>query len=103
MLLILNVFFSNFGLGRDYTWVDLILGDQQLAPLVPHHLHDDGDGVDGDTVEGIQHGLLAEPKVETEPAKRDPANPLGFRWRVPLLWVDNPYGVLALSRDKLDA
>ena len=24
-----------------------------VEPLVPHHLHDDGDAVDGDAVEGI--------------------------------------------------
>ena len=27
------------------------------TPLVPHHLQDDGDVVDGDIVEGIQHGI----------------------------------------------
>ena len=32
-------------------------------PLVPHHLQDDGDAVDGDAVEGIQHGLPTEPEI----------------------------------------
>ena len=59
------------------------------TPLVAQHLHDDVDAVDGDTAEGLQHRLRAKP-VELEPA-----NPLGFRWRVPLSWVNNPYGVLA--------
>ena len=30
-----------------------------VTPLVPHHLHDDGDAV-----EGIKHGLPDEPEVE---------------------------------------
>ena len=55
------------------------------APPVPHHLHHDGDAVDGDAVEGIQHGLPTEL-----------TDPLGFGWRVPLSWVHNPSGVLAL-------
>ena len=38
------------------------------TPPIPHHLHDDGDVVDGDAVEGLQHGLPAEP-----------IDPLGFR------------------------
>ena len=63
------------------------------APPVPHHLHDDGDAVDGNTVEGIQYGL------PTESAEREPVDSLGFRWRVPLSWVYNPSGVLALYRD----
>ena len=29
------------------------------TPPVPHHFHDDGDAVDEDAVEGIQHGLLS--------------------------------------------
>ena len=45
------------------------------TPLVPHHLHDDGD-----PVEGIQYGLPAEPEVQGKPAKREPVDPLGFRW-----------------------
>ena len=64
------------------------------TPLVPHHLHDDGD-----PVEGIQYGLPAEPEVQAKPAKREPVDPLGFRWRVPLSWVHNPFGVLTLYRD----
>ena len=31
------------------------------APPVPHHLHDDGDVVNGDAFEGLQHGLPVEP------------------------------------------
>ena len=49
---------------------------QSAAPPIPHHLHDDGDAVDGDAIEGIQHGL---------PVKND------------------PFCVLALYRDQLDA
>ena len=33
------------------------------APPVPYHLHDDGDVVDGDSVEVIQHGLPAKHEV----------------------------------------
>ena len=33
------------------------------TPLVPHYLHDDGNVVDGDAVEGIQHGLPTKPEV----------------------------------------
>ena len=73
------------------------------TPLVPHHLHDDGDAVDGEVVEGIQHGLPIEPEVQAKPTERESADPLGFRWRVPLSWVHNPFGVLALYRDQLDA
>ena len=69
---------------------------QPTAPPVPHHLQDDGDAIDGDVVEGIQQGLLTEPEVQAQPAKRELANPLGFRWRVPLSWVHNPSGLLAL-------
>ena len=64
------------------------------APPVPYHLHDDGDAVDGEAVEGIQHGLPVEPEVKAEST-----NPLGFHWRVPLSWVHNSSGVLALYRD----
>ena len=42
---------------------------RSTAPPIPHHLHDDGDAVDGDAIEGIHHGL----SVECEPA-----DPLGF-------------------------
>ena len=62
------------------------------APLAPHHLHDDGNVVDGDTIEGLHHGLPTEPKL----VELKPADPLGFRWRVPLSWVHNPSSVLAL-------
>ena len=64
------------------------------TPLVPHHLHDYGDAV-----EGIQHGLPVELEVQAESAKHEPTDPLGFHWRVPLSWVHNPSGVLALYRD----
>ena len=73
---------------------------QPTTPLVAQHLHDDGDAVDGDATEGLQNESPAEPKAEAE---LEPANPLGFRWRVPLSWVNNPYGVLALYQDQLDA
>ena len=43
------------------------------APPNPHHLHDDGYAVDGDAVEGIQHGLPIGPKVQAKLAY-----PLGF-------------------------
>ena len=66
----------------------------------PHHLHDDGNAVDGDVVEGIKHELPAKPEVQAE---REPVDPLRFRWRVPLSWVHNPSSVLALYRDQLDA
>ena len=36
--------------------------ERPATPLVPHHLHDDGDAVDGDAIEGIQHGLPTKPK-----------------------------------------
>ena len=41
---------------------------------------------------------MAEPEPEPEPAL-----PLGCRWREPLTRVHNPFGVLLLYRDKLDA
>ena len=62
------------------------------APSVTQHLHDDADPVDGNTVKGLQHGL---------PAK--PTDLLGFRWRVPLSWVNNPFNVFTLYRDQLYA
>ena len=42
------------------------------APSVPHHLHDDGDAVDGDVVEGIQYGILVALEVQAEFAEREP-------------------------------
>ena len=48
------------------------------APLVPQHLHDDADAIDGDIAEGVHHGLQAELELEL-------GDPLGCRWRVPLL------------------
>ena len=54
------------------------------TPPVPHHLHDDGDATDGDVVEVIQHGLPTESEVQAQSAKRESANPLRFRLRVPL-------------------
>ena len=50
-----------------------------VAHPVPHDLHDHGNVVDGDTVEGIQHGLPTEPKVQVELAEHESANPSGFR------------------------
>ena len=68
------------------------------APLVPHHLQIDDDAID----EGLQHGLPVEPKVEAKPVELELVDLLGFRWRVPLSWVNNPFGVLTLYRDQLD-
>ena len=79
------------------------------APLVTHALHDDNvdvvDGdlakdVDGDLAKDVDDGLPVKPAVEQEP---EPALPLGCRWRVPLTWVHNPFDVLLLYRDQLDA
>ena len=62
------------------------------APPVAHAKHDDDvDVVDGDLAEAIDDGLPVEPVVELEPK---PALSLGCRWRVPLTWVQNPFGVL---------
>ena len=74
-----------------------------VEPLVPHYLHDDGDAVDGDRGEGIQHGLPTKPKVQAEPVEHELADPLGFCWQVPLSWVHNLSSVLALYQDQLDA
>ena len=52
---------------------------QPTAPIVPHHLHDNGDAVDGEAVEDIQHGLPAKP------VEHEPIDPLGFRSRVPFV------------------
>ena len=71
---------------------------QPETPLVPHHLHGDGD-----SIKGMQHGLPAEPEVGAELGEREPANPLGFLWRVPLSWVHNPSSVLVLFRYRLNA
>ena len=73
------------------------------APPVPHALHDDdvdADVIDGDLAEALDDGLPVEPTIEPKPK---PALPLGFRWRVPLTRVHNPYGVLLLYQDHLDA
>ena len=48
------------------------------ASLIPHHLHDEGDAVDGDAVEGIHHGLPTELEVQVEPLELERADPLGF-------------------------
>ena len=71
------------------------------TPPVAHHLHDDTDVVDGDATKGLQHGLPAQ--VELEPTKPKPSDPLEFWWRVPLSWVNNPFGVFALYQYQLDA
>ena len=55
---------------------------QPPAPPIAQHLHDDTDVVDGDAVEGLQHGLPTDPDPE-------PTDLVGFRWRVPLSWVHN--------------
>ena len=68
------------------------------APPVPHALHDDD--ADGDLVEALDNGLPIESAVEPEP---EPALPLGCRWRIPLTQVHNPFSVLLLYRDQLDA
>ena len=61
---------------------------QPVAPSVLYHLHDDGDAVNGDTAECLQHGLPVEILVEAEakPTEFKLVDPLGFRWRVPLSW-----------------
>ena len=74
-----------------------------LARPVAHALHDDdvdADVVDGDLAVAIHDGLPVEPTVNLEP---EPALPLGCRWRVPLTRVHNPFGVLLIYRDQLDA
>ena len=61
-----------------------------LAPPVAHALHDDeADVVNGDVAK-------AATELET-------TLPLRCRWRVPLTWVYNPFGVLLLYQDQLDA
>ena len=69
------------------------------TPPVPHHLHDDSNAVDGDTAEGLRHGLPAELETEAKQAKLKSTDPLRLHWRVPLSWVHNPFGVLTLYRD----
>ena len=69
------------------------------TPPVAHALYDDDvDVVDGDVAEAVHDGLPVELVVEPEPDL-----PLGCRWRVPLTRVHNPFGVLLLYRDQLDA
>ena len=65
------------------------------APPVAHALHDDDvDVVDGDVEKVFHDGL---------PAQLESALPLGCRWRVPLTRVHNPFGVVLLYRDQLNA
>ena len=74
------------------------------TPPLPHALHDDD--VDGVVVEGMDNGLPVEHDVQPEPhagVEPEPALLLGCRWRVPLTRVLNPFGVLLLYRDHLDA
>ena len=52
---------------------------------------------------GLQHGLPTEPEAEAEPIEPELVDLLGFRWRVPLSWVHNLSGMLALYLDQLDA
>ena len=55
---------------------------------------------DGDLAEVIYDGLPVKPTVEPEP---ESDLPLGCRWRVPLTRMHNPFDVLLLYRDLLDA
>ena len=67
------------------------------APPVAHDLHDDNSDanvVDGDLAEAVEDGL---------PVELEPALLLGCRWRIPLTRVHNPFGVLLLYQDQLDA
>ena len=82
-----------------------------VTPPIAHTLHDDDadanadvDVVDGDLAEAVHDGLPVDPaaEIELEP-ELDPALPLGCRWRVPLTRVHNPFSVLLLYRDQLDA
>ena len=69
-----------------------------------HALHDDD--VDGDVAEGLDDGLQVEHGVQPEPEPEvglEPALLLGCRWRVPLTRVLDPFGVLLLYRDQLNA
>ena len=101
-LLTFCYFIFNYGLGRDFTLGDPILGQPASypAPPVAHALNDDADVVNGDLAETVHDGLPVEPVAEPEPA---PALPLGCRWRVPLTRVHNPSSVLLIYRDQLDA
>ena len=73
------------------------------TPPVPQALHDDdADVIDGDLAEALDDGLPVEPAVEPEP-EPESTLPLGCRWRVPLTRVHNPFGVLLLYQDQLDA
>ena len=74
------------------------------APPLPHALLDDD--ADGVVAEGLDDGLPVKHGVQPEPepeVELEPALPLGCRWRVPLTRVLNPFGVLRLYRDQLDA
>ena len=69
------------------------------TPPVAHALHqDDVDTVDGDIDKVVHDGLPTDVAAEPKPAL-----PLGCRWKVPLTRVHNPFGVLLLYRDQLDA
>ena len=57
---------------------------QPASPLIAQHLHNDDDVVDGDAVDGLQHGLPTELEAKAESTKLEPTDPLEFRWRVPL-------------------
>ena len=74
-------------------WSDLILADHQHLQSLSTYIMTLMQLMETQ-LRGLQHGLQAEPK---------PANPIGFRWRVPLSWVHKPFDVLALYRDQLDA
>ena len=69
------------------------------SPPIAHALHNNNaDVIDGDVVEAVHDGLLAELAGEPKPAIL-----LECRWRVPLTPVHNPSGILLLYRDQLDA
>ena len=70
------VFSSSSGLGRDYTWGNLILADQQhlqspnTYTMMAMQLME--------TRLSLQHGLPTKPEVEAEPVELESADPLGF-------------------------
>ena len=83
------------------SWERLHLGQPDFGrpPAPPAAQHLEHDAVDDLPAEHLEQGLQDEALLNEGLL----ADLLGYRWRVPLSWAQNPSHVLTFYRDQLDA